>query len=316
MKQADSTLLTKLLISLLCMFCFLTNAHAGQEKSANNIISQVSSTCLFSPFDCLVTIDQVQPSLPPNSPMFFEVLQYKYEALFNLQKFNALYLETEKWIDKPELPILFQITNAIYFAKAALDANDKVRSQQQYQFAQSLLLQMNQQYPSPIRLVQFANLQMALGEHQQAYELLTELAKKHPNSPDSRFMMELHGNMGHVANYLKQPKQALRHWLDTIKWAKIFGNKQQIAVVLFNLADTYARLAQFPQASEYFTKTIKIASEAGDMAKANQARYHLVQVMLKQQQECQARAVFEQIDSKQLPSNYRLQQLQGELKPC
>ncbi|GLX78312.1 hypothetical protein tinsulaeT_16520 [Thalassotalea insulae] len=309
-----------LLYGLLVIFLWLSNSRvlAGQTKKnpSTNPLKKITAICLHSPFDCLANVDQVLQQVPSNSRVYFEVLQYKYEALFNLQKDQQLYQETRKWINRTDLPFLFQITNAIYFAKTALAFDDIEASKQSKLFAKSLLGQMNKEYPSPIRIVQFANLLMVLEEYQPAYQLLTKLVEKHPNSPDSRFMLELHGNMGHVANYLNQPKQALMHWLETVKWAEIFGNKQQMAVVYFNLANTYVRLNKYSAANDNFNKAIITASEAGDLIKANQARYHLANVLIKQQQYCQTHAIITQIDEDNLPANYQLQNLTTNLKLC
>jgi hypothetical protein len=62
-----------------------------------------------------------------------------------------------KWNNVPNLPFLFQISNAIYFAKSAWVVGDKVHARESHLLAKSLLGQMNEEYPSPVRLVQFAN---------------------------------------------------------------------------------------------------------------------------------------------------------------
>ncbi|GLX78311.1 hypothetical protein tinsulaeT_16510 [Thalassotalea insulae] len=275
------------------------NEKVDTPKSA---LHKISSVCLTSPFDCLENIDSTIEMVPPKSRVYFQILQYKYEALLNLQHMERLYNETKYWLNQPELPFLFQISNAIYFAKAALRMGDQQGSITSYRFAKSLLGQMNNEYPSPLRLVQFANLQMQLSEFQQAYKLLLSLKQKYPKSPDIHFMLELNGNLGHAANQLGKTEQALTHWQESVKWAEQFGNKQQLAVVLFNLADIYEQLQQYPQAQQNFTESVKVAYQAGDKIKANQANYHLVRVLAKQHRFCQALALYRTLDKEILPS--------------
>ncbi len=296
----------------------VNNVHGADNKTISKQVSEVSAICLTSPFDCLTNVDEVLQALPPNSRMYFEVLQYKFEALLNLQKMDILYQESKQWLNKPNLPFLFQISNAIYFAKAALRMGDKAASVDSYLFAKSLLGQMNKEYPSPIRMVQFANLQMQLDEFQQAYELMLTLKKKYQNSPDSYFMLELHGNLGHAANNLGYTEAALIYWQEAVKWAKIYANKQQIAVTLFNLADIHEQLKQYPQAVEHFKQARAVALNAGDEVKANQANYHLVRVLIKQEKFCQANSLYTEVNTDILPQkpNYPFKNLTDAFAKC
>ncbi len=301
-----------------CGLSISATAQSSVTSSPNRIVSITSSVCLTSPFDCLEKIDQILATISPKSRVYYEVLQYKFEALFNLQRVDELYSETKQWIDNSDLPLPFQVTNAIYFAKTAWWKGNKSESRSSYLFAKSLLAQMNDQYPSPMRLVQFANLQMQQQEYEEAYKLLSQLAQKYPNNPNYHLMTEIHGNLAHAANQMGNTKQALQHWLDTEKWVKLFGNKQQMAVSAFNLADVYEQLGQLEKANMTFARSISIAIEAGDIAKANQARFHLSHVMIKQKQYCQARDVSQQIEELHLPRKltYNLNALKKATQAC
>lgn len=293
--------------------------NAQQKKVTSNLsLPVIANICLTSPFTCLQKVDEALLSAPQNSRIYFEILQYKMEALFNLQRSDALYQESKKWLNQPELPLPFQVTNAIYFAKTAWYRGEKEAAKKSYFLAKSLLAQMNEVYPSPLRLVQFANLQMQLKEHQAAYDLLSDLAKKYPNSPDTRFMVELHGNLGHVANHLGNYKNALLHWQETKKWVFLFGNKQQIAVVLFNLADIHNKLSQHKEAVQNYQNAISFSVEAGDYVKANQARFHLLKIQLKQGEVCSKDSNFNEIEPQYLPNKptYNLAQLKAQLSAC
>ena len=295
-----------------------SSALSLSKNSPTKNLTNVADLCLVSPFSCIQHVDKALLAAPKNSRVYFEILQYKMEALFNLQKTDALYQETKKWLNKPELPIPFQVTNAIYFAKSAWYIGEKKAAKNSYLLAKSLLAQMNEAYPSPLRLVQFANLQMQLDENQEAYDLMLGLAKKYPKSPDTRFMVELHGNLGHAANKLGYLESSLAHWQETKKWVFLFNNKQQIAVVLFNLADIHDKLSQHSEAAKYFSDAISFAVEAGDKVKANQARFHLLQTQLKQGAVCQQNSVFNEINNQYLPKTvkYNLTALKAQLTSC
>lgn len=295
-----------------------SSALSFNKNSPTKNLTNIADICLSSPFSCLQHIDNSLSTTPKNSRVYFEILQYKMEALFNLQKSEELYQETKQWLNKPKLPIPFQVTNAIYFAKSAWYIGEKEAAKKSYLLAKSLLAQMNEAYPSPLRLVQFANLQMQLDEHQQAYDLMLGLAKKYSKSPDTRFMMELHGNLGHAANKLGFYKESLKHWQETIPWAFEFGNKQQIAVVLYNLADLHDILSQYDQAEKHFIQAISYAVKAGDKVKANQARLHLLQTQLKQGTVCHKNSIIEDLDSQYLSKTAKadLTLLKNQLTLC
>ncbi|WP_206486163.1 tetratricopeptide repeat protein [Thalassotalea sp. G2M2-11] len=278
------------------------------QTSANTNFTMIKSVCQKSPFDCIAKADDFLQTVSPKSRIFFDVLQYKYEALFNLQYDQQLYDETKQWINNEQLPVLFQITNAIYFAKTAIAMGDKQASKAQYLKAKQLLEQLNEQYPSPIRLVQFANLQMVLKEHQQAYELLLSLTQKYQHSPDSHFMLELFGNLGHVTDKLGKHEEAVSYWLKAITWSEVYGNTQQIAVVRFNIANSYMQLKQYQEAAEHYEKALELALTAQDIVKANMARFRLVQVLIEQDKLCHAKQLFEQINEEVLASRAEFKQ--------
>ncbi|WP_206486164.1 tetratricopeptide repeat protein [Thalassotalea sp. G2M2-11] len=318
MKQHKQAHVINIIFTLICFNTFHAYAIATPPYNNEITLKKISATCVNSPYNCLKNIDRLLDNTSPNSRIFFELLQYKYEALFNLQKTQSLYKETKQWLNQPELPFLFQISNAIYFAKTAIRLELIEEGMESYQFAKSLLGQMNKEYPSPIRLVQFANLQMQIDEFEQAYELLSSLKQKYANSPDAYFMLELNGNLAHAANQLGKKELALLQWQETVKWAEIYGNQQQLAVVLFNLADIYEQLKQYPKAANTFAKANTIATQAGDTIKANQANYHLVRVFIKQRQYCQAKTLYQSIDVNILPNKaiYPFTSIQSQLTLC
>ena len=281
-------------------------------------LAQLKQTCKVSPFDCLAKLNGLFEKAPENSRLFYNLLQFRFDSLFNLQQRHQLYQETKPWISKDDLPLAFKTTVNIYYAKAAWFVGDRESSKQAYLVAKESLSLMNQAYPSPMRLVIFANLQLQLGEEQQAYELLSSLLKKYPKSPDEAFMMELTGNLGHAANQLGKLEESLGYWQQALRWGQLLGNKQQQAVILYNLADIYFQLAQYPQAEQLLNQTISVAQQANDSKKINEAKFYLVKARVKINDVCGALKIFREINLEQLPvrhqQDYRL--FQQRLADC
>lgn len=300
------------------MFSLHATAQSSSSKQLPNQLSVITETCLISPYQCLEKIDHVLGKTPAKSRLYFEILQYKFEALFNLQRIEQLYNETKQWLNQPNLPIPFQITNAIYFAKSSYDINDSAEARKSYLFAKATLKEMNNEYPSPLRLIQFANLQMSLGEFEDAYQLLSHLAKNYPTSPDIRFMMELHGNLGHCAHKMGDLKQSLKHWQTTLKWAKQMDNKQQLAVSLYNLAEIHFKLGQYEKAQQINMRSAAIANEAKDVVRESHALYNRTDSLIHLQKICQAKNVFQTINQQVLPPSIRklVPKMEKTLQAC
>ena len=212
-------------------------------------LAQINEACLLAPQRCLTIVDETLPHVPEKSHLWFDLLQHRFDALFDLQRFQQLYDETKHWLDV-KAPFSFQITVYIYFAKTSFTYDGRETALKYAHLAKDKLEQMQQAFPSPMRLVELANLQMSLQEVQQAYELLISVESKYHQSKNAHFMMELYGNLAHAARRLGLDQKALEYWVKTVPWALEFNNKQQIGTVLYNLANAYAKLDKFAMAEK------------------------------------------------------------------
>ncbi|WP_448564043.1 tetratricopeptide repeat protein [Thalassotalea ganghwensis] len=297
----------------------LLTVQASESLNKQTInLSDLKKTCKTSPYDCLKRLDIILDKAPANSRLFFNLLQYRFDSLFNLQQRHQLYQETKRWLDKKDLPLAFKTTVNIYYAKAAWFVGNRESSKQAYQVAKDSLAMMNQAYPSPMRLVIFANLQMQLNEYQQAYDLLKDLEQKYHKSPDESFMMELTGNLGHAANQLGNLEESLNYWQKALEWGTLLGNQQQQAVILYNIADINFKLNNISQAEQFLARTIEIAQLAKDNKKSTEAQFYLVKTKMKSNDLCGATRLYRGINLAQLPVKHHLeyQQFQQRLVDC
>lgn len=295
----------KLLLCWLIAFIYQSNVQA-QTESVNHSIIQVNKACLRSAVECLELVETELKTTAPNTYIWFDLLQHKFDALFDLQKFEELNQAIMPWIEQQKLPNSFQITLFIYYAKTSFLQENNDDAHKYSQKAKEKLVEMNQVFPSPMRIIKLANLQMSLEEDDIAYETLQTLEQKYQKSRNAHLMMELYGNLGHVTRRLSLDELSLAYWLKALPWSIKYNNQQQIGTVLLNLAKAYFVLAQYAEAEHYFIETQKVSKEAGDQAKVNQAQLHLVEVKLKQLQPKQAKALFEQINVEPLSKNYLL----------
>jgi tetratricopeptide (TPR) repeat protein len=302
-------------------FCLSANqvfALSSQEKIAATSPQTLETVCKISPSKCLDLVDKALIKTAKKSRVYYRLLQYRFDSLFNLQRRKQLLQETEPWLNNTETPIAFRSSVYIYYAKSALFVGDKKSSKKYYILARDTVALMNEALPSPMRLIVLANLEMQLKEFAQAYQLLSSLVKKYPNSPDVQFMMELHGNLGHASNQLGKYEEALLHWKNTKKWSELLGNKQQMAVVLYNLADLHFTLGQYNETEKTLRETILLAQQAKDIKKTNEARLYLVKTLLKLAKDCQAYQLFLSIDASNLPVRHQadFSDIKNTIKAC
>jgi tetratricopeptide (TPR) repeat protein len=291
---------------------------AFAQTPFNNPEKNIHHICVTSPTNCLQHVTNIIEGLPKNSRRTFDLLQYKYDSLFNLQRRKQLHTETKQWLDTPNLPRPFLVTVYIYYAKTSWHFGQKETSKKYALLAKDELSTINQVFPSPMRLVELANLEMHLKNFSEAYQQLSQLKVKYKNSQNAHFNMELNGNLAHAANQLGYTEEALTHWLESKKWSLLFGNQQQLGIVLFNLADIYFQLEQYPLAEEAFNQSITISTAIGDTNKANQAKLHLAENKIRQKKYCQADQLINFVKKHPLPlrDQKKLKQVSNLLKPC
>jgi tetratricopeptide (TPR) repeat protein len=294
---------------LLWVFCLpVAKSYAMKSESTAKL-------CQRSPSSCLEKVNIELTQVQPKSRIWFSLMQFKLSSLFILQHSDELYQETKRWINDEDLPIPFQVTLYMYYAKSLLSHGDLVEGKRYIYKAKAQLAIMNEVYPSPIKLIEIANLQMFIGELPEAYESLNALKEKYKNSHNPQFMMDLFGHLGHVARQLELYDEALAHWYATVPWSYKYGNEQQIATVHFNLAQAQQHAEQFSLAEKSYLAAIKHAEIALDVVKASHAKLYLAEIKLLGGDKEQAEELLLAINEELLAPNLllKLNNLKGEL---
>ncbi|NQZ88281.1 MAG: hypothetical protein HRT54_11980 [Colwellia sp.] len=278
-------------ILLLVLYLPVAKSQGIENQSLEKI-------CQISPADCLEKTNIELKSAKEKSRIWFSLMQYKLTSLFLLQHVEELNEVTKRWIHDEDLPVPFQVTLYMYYAKYCLFYGDQQEGKKYIYKAKKQLALMNGVYPSPIKLIEIANLQLYIGEFSEAYASLNALKTKYKNSQNPHFMMELHGHLGHVARKLGYFDEEIVHWNATVPWSYKYGNEQQIAAVLFNLAQAQNLKKQYTSAEKNYLKTIIHAENAKDVIKASHARLYLAEIKLMKGDKQQAHALYLMINEK------------------
>jgi hypothetical protein len=274
------------LIAILLVVLFVPIAKSNEIKNEN-----IEKICQISPAECLEKISIELKGVKQKSRIWFRLMQFKLTSLFILQHTKELYDETKRWIHDEDLPVPFQVTIYMYYAKSCIYYGDQEEGKTYIYKAKEQLALMNGAYPSPIKLIEIANLQMYIGEYSEAYASLNALKVKYKNSKNPHFMMELHAHLAHLARNLSYFDEALAHWHTTVPWSYKYGNEQQIAVVFFNLAQAQNHKKQYILAEQSYLKTILHAEKANDVIKISHARLYLAKMKLSLGDKKQAQAL-------------------------
>jgi tetratricopeptide (TPR) repeat protein len=260
---------------ILLLVCCLSIAKSYATKGEN-----LEGICQRSPAECLEKVNIELHGVKEKSRIWFSLMQLKLSSLFILQKSDELLKETKRWISEPDLPIPFQVSIFMYYAKSCVFLGDTTEGKRYIHKAKQQLALMNEAYPSPVRLIEIANLQMYIGEFTEAYESLNTLKVKYKNSNNPHFMMELYGHLGHASLKLENLDESLKYWYLALPWSYKNGNEQQISAVLFNLAQAQHRLKKYTLAEQNYLTTIVHAEQAKDLIKASHAKLYLAEIKL------------------------------------
>jgi len=301
-------MLLRLTLTILLIVLFIPSYLLAANNSPKNMLD-IDKVCRKSPTDCLSEVNQKLQQTHIQSRVWYDLMQYKFETLLVLQKDNELHKITKTWINKKNLPIPFQLSLLIYYGKT-LDADttlDKEKIKQERKKimgeAQILLKLMNNAYPNPNLLIQFANLQLYVGEYKKAYQLLQSLVVKYENYPDLIFHADLYANLGHLADRLSYKKQAVKYWSASLYWEKQVGNDQQIAVLYYNLARSQMWDKNFTNAKFNAEKSIYHATLGCDYIEQAQAQLLTVKILLILKQKTQAKKMLDSIKINTLPES-------------
>lgn len=295
------------LIALLLVNFLMVQASA--LTTAQMSVAEIHLICKKSPAECIPVINENLLKTAKKSRIWFDLMQYKIEALFLLQDIDQLHEVTKPWINEEDLPIPFKISVYIYYAKSVryTDENnaDFVKSEHKkyIQKAEGQLSLMNDAYPDPMLLIQLANLKMFAGEYQEAYQSLQSLELKYRKHPNPEIKLDLYGNLAHLADHLNYKKQAVFYWLECLIWAKEFNNTQQIATVYYNLANSQVNNQEFTEAKQSYLSAIYHSTAANDDAKRAQSQYFLAKLMIQQGLITQAKEILKTIDYSKLPNS-------------
>lgn len=262
---------------------------------ANNIdkdeLAKIEQTCLQSSPECLAYLEIGLNASVAHSRQWFRFKQLRLFNLFDLQRWELLRQEVNYWLLAENMPTNFAVYVYIYHAKLSAK-----QSPSEYSFyltkATNLLSEINTKSFSPLRLVEIANLQIALKNYDQAKQTLKQLEAKFSNREYPVFKQELYANLGHIALKEKSHQEHIKYRKESLDWALKTDNKQQISIAYSNLAWAYQSTKQFKNSEINYKRSIDYSKLAQDDNSIIRSQMRLTQVLHFQGKTAQAKGVF------------------------
>lgn len=268
----------------------------GLPSYANDLsrdeLTKIEETCQQSSPQCLAYLEIGLNTSKPNSRQWFRFKQLRLFNLFDLQKWTQLRQEVDYWLLADNMPPNFAVYVYIYHAKLTFNGQASDEYIRYLTKATNLLSDINTKSFSPLRLIEIANLQIALKNYSHAKEILLQLDKKFSKRDYPVFKQELYANLGHIAMKQQSHEEHIQYRIKSLEWVLKTPNQQQIGVAYANLAWAYQSVDQFTKAEEYYKESIKYSQNAQDDNTTIINQIRLVQVLYLQDKKGQAKAIF------------------------
>jgi tetratricopeptide (TPR) repeat protein len=300
-KLRQNSFVLKSTIVVLLLLNFPTLFVSAANKELSNDIHQI---CQSSPSQCLDEIEANLASAPFKSRVWFQYKLYQLDAFYRLVKFKALNSELEKWLDIEKVPLRFQISIYILYAKVIQLEGREALGNEYLNKAVDTLISVNKVAPDPMLIVQIANALNDLKNYQQGYDMLIALEKKFVRRDNIKLKLELYENLGHFSYRLGKLNEHILFRVKANCWAKLHGNDQRIAITVYNLARAYQMTKEYSDALDYFVQAEYYANKSKNYFTLSMTMYRRAEIELDRGNYKKAMKYFHLIDVKPLPESF------------
>lgn len=261
-------------------------------------LAKIESACQRSSSQCLLLLNDALTSSTTKSRQWYRLKLLQLDAFFTLQQLEELSSELETLLTYDTLPVNFSIYVYIYHAKLLYGTKDISAAKEFLTKAVSLLTQLNDKYPKPMRLIEIANLQTSLKDYEQAKETLLQLELKFESRYHPVFKRELYANLGHVAYRQDDKVMHLKYREKSLNWALKANNNQQVGIAHNNFAWAYQQAGSYKEAEQHYNQAIEFAQKEQDDVNGSISQLRLVDVVLLQGDIDRATLLFKQLPVK------------------
>ena len=249
--------------------------------------------------DCLLELQRQLQQQQVGSKSWYKLESYLLDYYYDKIDFNSLKLQAEMLLQRQDVPSVVLAQLYFYYAKTMMHFNQPEQAEAYGQKAANLVTELYKSFGNPLRLVELANLQKALGQNERAVQTLSEAEHRAGNSQDPIFWFELNSNKALISDSTQSFEESLLYRKRALAAILTTAHNVKIVVAIGNLARTEQLLGHYEAALGHYQQSLAYMSKKTDPQ--NWSIYHvrLAEIAL-------------QLDNPELSSHY-VQQINTEL---
>ena len=265
--------------------------------------------------DCLLELQRQLQQQQVGSKNWYKLESYLLDYYYDKIDFNSLKLQAEMLLQRQDVPSVVLAQLYFYYAKTMMHFNQPEQAEAYGLKAANLVTELYKSFGNPLRLVELANLQKALGQNERAVQTLSEAEHRAGNSQDPIFWFELNSNKALISDSTQSFEESLLYRQRALAAILPTAHKVKIVVALGNLARTEQLLGRYQAALGHYQQSLAYMSK--DTDPHNWSTYHvrLAEIALQLDNPERSREYMQQIDIQLLGQGHLViyQQLQNQL---
>jgi len=223
--------------------------------------------------DCLLELQRQLQQQQVGSKNWYKLESYLLDYYYDKIDFNSLKQQAEMLLQRQDVPSVVLAQLYFYYAKTMMHFNQPEQAAVYGQKAAKLVTELYKSFGNPLRLVELANLQKALGQHDLAVQTLSEAEHRAGNSQDPIFWFELNSNKALISDSTQSFEESLLYRQRAVTAILPTAHNLKIVVALGNLARTEQLLGRYEAALEHYQQSLAYMSKKTDPK--NWSTYHV-----------------------------------------
>jgi tetratricopeptide (TPR) repeat protein len=276
-------------------FWFAGALHAAEHLSDHEQFCQQSTAT-----PCLDYIQHSLALLPQKSSAWYKVKSYQLDYYFDTQGFEALHTETLALLQDDAMPPAFRLQLYFYHAKSLFYFKQNEQAKHYANLALEKLDSAFNQFGTPLRLVELANLYYSLNEPQQAFQLLVKAEQQFSKHQDPLFWFELYSNQALIVHLQDDLAGAETLRAKALAAALDIGHNGKLIIGYGNLARTQQLRGNYTAAYQNYLNSLPYFSATADAKTLSIYQLRLAEISWQSAQYQQAVGHLKQVAASQL----------------
>ncbi len=267
----------------------------GAPSFASEHFSDHQQVCQNRP-DCLAFLKDQLSTTKPESAAWFKIQSYLLDLLFDKQDFAALRYRCELLLAKQPHSEVFRAQLHFYYAKSLAFFGERENARNHAFIAHKQLNELFQSFADPLRLIELGNLEIWLGEHEQAYDILNAAQSRYNKSKDPLFWFELNSNFALIYDKRQQLELSEEARTKALEAIMPTGETDKIATAMGNLARTKQLRGDYANARKLYEQSLAYLTSKLDDKIRSIYLLRLSEISMAMHDKTAAKAYFDKVD--------------------